>query len=134
MQWLDRGSHRAMLEADLLAFVRATIKSTWALELLLLLRKHAPAPLTADALVFELRGANSLIQACLRQLVNANLIVAEAGGYRYAPATKELDAFCARLATAYAERPVAVITAIVDAPNDRLRSFADAFRITKKEE
>ena len=123
------------LDDDLLSFIRGSIRSTWALELLLLLRNLAPQPLTPGGLVLEMRATPTLINACLQQLMKAGLIACdEDGACRYAPATPALDQLCERLAAAYAERPVAVINAIIAAPNERLKTFADAFRFTKKEE
>lgn len=120
---------------DLLAFIRGAIRSTWTLELLLLLRKHAPRTLTPAELVLELRATPTLIASCLQQLTKAGLIVCEEDdACCYAPASPALGQLCDRLAATYAERPVAVISAIVDSPNDRLKTFADAFRFTKKDE
>jgi hypothetical protein len=58
----------------------------------------------------------------------------ESGAWRNARAAPALDQLSQQLADAYAERPVAVINAIMTAPTDRLRSFADAFRFPKKDE
>lgn len=124
-----------MLDDDLLSFVRASIKSTWALELLLLLRKHAPRALAADEMVRTLRATPSLVAGCLNQLQSAGLTALDAEAtWRYAPNAPALDEIAGRLERAYAERPVAVINAIVAAPDDRLQSFADAFKFPKKGE
>jgi hypothetical protein len=123
-----------MLDNELITFVRASIRSTWALETLILLRKHAPRSVASDELVRTLRATPTLVDTCLRQLQMAELVVAEGGGWRYAPAAPALDAFCAQLDQAYAERPVAIINAIVASPNDRLRNFSDAFRFPKKDD
>jgi hypothetical protein len=123
-----------VLDADLLSFIRGSIRSTWALELLLLARKQQRL-LQPQELVLELRATPLLIETCLQQLQAAGLIACEEnGGCRYAPASPALDQICEQLAAAYAERPVAVVNAIVRSPSDRLRDFADAFRFTKKEE
>jgi hypothetical protein len=58
----------------------------------------------------------------------------DAGAWRFAPASPVLENIAAQLETAYAERPMAVISAILAAPNDRLRNFADAFRFPKKDD
>lgn len=123
-----------MLDDDLLSFVRASIRSTWALELLLLLRRQRRA-LADDELVRSLRASRSLVSMCLSQLQAAGLVVRdEAGLWRYAPATPTLSALSDRLEQAYGERPVTVINAIAASPDDRLRNFADAFRFPKKDE
>ena len=124
-----------MISDDLLSFIRASIRSTWALELLLLMRKQAPQASAPDELVRALRSTSTLITTCLEQLQQAGLIVREDSGlWRYAPAAPSLDQLTEQLAAAYAERPVAIINAIVTTPNDRLKSFADAFRLPKKDD
>ena len=124
-----------MISNDLLSFIRASVRSTWALELLLLMRKQAPRAYAPDELVLALRASPSLVATCLDQLQTAGLAMREENGaWRYAPAAPALDELSQQLADAYAERPVAVINAIMTAPTDRLKSFADAFRFPKKDD
>ena len=124
-----------MISDDLLSFIRASIRSTWAIELLLLMRKQAPQAFAPEELVRALRSSDSLIDTCLEQLQQAGLVIRDdAGGWRYGPAAPALDQLTAELESAYAERPVAVINAIMTTPSDRLKSFADAFRFPKKDE
>lgn len=124
-----------MISDDLLSFIRASIRSTWALELLLFMRKQAHRSLAPDALVLALRATPALVSTCLDQLQTAGLVVRdEDGSWRYAPAAAALDQLAAELEAAYAERPVAVINAIMATPTDRLKSFADAFRFPKKDD
>ena len=124
-----------MISDDLLSFIRASIRSTWALELLLLMRTRASQAAAPDELVRALRSTPTLINTCLEQLQQAGLVVREeSGAWRYAPAAPALDQLTAQLETAYAERPVAVVNAIMTTPSDRLKSFADAFRFPKKDD
>ncbi len=124
-----------MISADLLSFIRASIRSTWALELLLLMRKQAPRAAAPEELVLALRATTSLVNTCLDQLQTAGLVVREDDGrWRYAPAASTLDELTGQLEAAYAERPVTVINAIMATPTDRLKSFADAFRFPKKDD
>ena len=51
--------------------------------------------------------------------------------YRYAPRNRDLLDGVDALADAYAVRRVAVITFIIAKPSDRIRSFADAFRLRR---
>ncbi|MBC7768971.1 MAG: hypothetical protein H7124_09300 [Phycisphaerales bacterium] len=122
------------MDADLLSFVRSAIRSTWALELLLLLRGRREHSFSVDEAVLELRATPTLISACVKQLQDAGLVACEEGLCRYAPASPALDKLCDQLEAAYRERPVTIINTIVASPNDRLKSFADAFRFTKKDE
>ncbi|MET0294303.1 MAG: hypothetical protein ABW042_04745 [Phenylobacterium sp.] len=115
----------------LLTFVREHIRSVWALELLLLLRRAPERNWTPDDLVRELRASGPLVSANLQALQNAGLIACdEAGRCRYAPAAEVLDRLCAELEAAYRERPVALIN-VIASPPDKLQSLADAFRIRK---
>ena len=124
-----------MISDDLLSFIRASIRSTWALELLLLMRKQAPKASAAEALVLALRATPSLVETCLNQLQTAGLVVREeSGAWRYAPAAPALDELASELEAAYAEKPVTIINAIMAAPMDRLKTFADAFRFPKKDD
>jgi DNA-binding IclR family transcriptional regulator len=124
-----------VISEDLLSFIKASIRSTWALELLLLMRKQAHQAFAPEELVRALRSTGTLISTCLEQLQQAGLVVREeSGAWRYAPAAPALDQLTAELETAYAERPVAVINAIMTTTSDRLKSFADAFRFPKKDD
>ena len=68
----------------------------------------------------------------LGTLTAAGLVLeVEPGSYRYNPARGELAAVVDRLALAYAETRFAVVQTIMSAPNNQIRTFADAFRIKK---
>lgn len=123
-----------MLDNDVLTFVRASVRSTWALELLLLLHKQAPQASAEDELVRSLRASATLVSACLEQLQAARLVMRDENGQWLYAASAPMDALTAKLQRAYDERPVAVVNAIVSSPNDRLKSFADAFRFPKKKD
>jgi len=124
-----------VLDADLLSFIRSEIRSTWTLELLLLARKTPGRTFSQDELVRELRSTPALIGRGIRELQAAKLVDCGDGSQcRYAPETPDLAQMCDRLERAYAERPVAVINAIVQSPTERRQRFADAFRFTKKED
>jgi DNA-binding IclR family transcriptional regulator len=117
-------------DEQILAFLRANIRSLWALELLLLLaRERGKAWLPSD-LVREMRSSAVAVDEALRNLQRVGLVAADTDNrYRYAPASAELDALASGIAQAYATRPTAVVKAIVTAPDDKLRIFADAFRL-----
>lgn len=125
-----------VISDDLLSFIRASIRSTWALELLLLMRKQAPRASTPEELTLALRATPTLVGACLNQLQKAGLVVREesGGAWRYAPAAPALDQIVAELEATYAEKPVTIVNAIMAAPTDQLKSFADAFRFPKKKD
>lgn len=117
-------------DSELLDFIRGSIRSVWALELLLLLRRQADRAWSTDDLAMELRANTPLVADVLKTFETAGLVRSpEPGSYTYAPASPALERYCRQLDDAYRERPVSVINAIVSAPNDKLQSFADAFRL-----
>jgi len=117
-------------EDDVLAFVAATIKSVWALELLLLMRGARDRCWNADGLVRELRASTVVVQDALTGLRNSGLVTTdETGRFRYRPASEQLDGFAAEVQTLYRSKPLSVINAIATAPNEKLRIFAESFRL-----
>ena len=124
-----------MVDEKLLRFVHSTLRSVWALELLLLMRGDADRHWSAEALTRELRANLSLVGELLAHFHRCGLIVrTEKEEWIWRPANGELEYFAKATAEAYAQKPFQVIKAILDAPNDRMRSFADAFKLRKDEE
>ena len=120
-------------DADIVAFVRAAISSVCALELLILLRRERQQCFRADQVVRELRSSQLAVAQALEHLTKAGLIEELPGtGYRYQQVSVQLDAICDRLESLYARKPVMIVRAILDAPNEKLRTFADAFRLSGK--
>ena len=115
-------------------FVKQHIDSIEKLEVLLLLRANPGRPWTAAAVAGELRIMETSAQGRLDDLTARGLLAHEGGtppSYRYAPISGEDAQAVTELASTYAQRRVSVITFIFSQPQDRLRSFADAFRIRK---
>lgn len=120
-----------MLHPDVLEFIRGSIKSVWGLEILLLLKAKADQAWSADEIVRELRASTTLVTENLSVLETCGLLArTEDGRWSFAPAAPVLNELTERLEAAYRERPVGVIKAIASAPNDKLQTFADAFRLT----
>jgi hypothetical protein len=116
-------------DPDLEAFVRSSIRSVWALELLLALRAAPERAWSVDELVRELRGSPTLAADALEALQAGGLVARhEDGRVAYAPVSSVVAGFADQLAALYRERPGRVIRAIVSSPRDKLQSFADAFR------
>lgn len=108
--------------------MREHIRSVWALELLLLLKRDPERCWPAAELVRELRASPGLVNDNLQRFERSGLIVRDdADAHRYAPAAAVISSLCDRLATAYKERPVAIIN-LIAAPRDPIQSLADAFR------
>ena len=127
-----RGGLCDMIPKDIEEFIQTYIPSVWTLELLLLMRRHPAASWGVEALNRELRSSALVVTGALATLIAAGLVVEDTqGSYVYRPARAELVALLDRLADTYARLPLAVTRAILAAPNDKIRIFADAFRIKK---
>jgi hypothetical protein len=114
-------------DADLAAFVREHVRSVWAVELLLLLRRDREHCWPPEALVAELRASTNLVVDNLGAFERGGLAVCDdTGCWRYAPANPALDDLAGRLEAAYRERPVRVIN-LISRP-DPIQGLADAFK------
>ena len=125
----DRG-----ISQDVRTLIIERIDSVVHLELLLLLHANAGRAWTAADVAQELRIDASWAAGQLGELAARGLLAPAAdqpGAFRYAPGSPELDAAVTQLAKDYTERRVTVITLIFSKPVDKLRSFADAFRLRK---
>lgn len=113
-------------------FIRDSIRSVWELELLLLMRRTPERSWDAGMLERELRSSRMLTAAALLSLTRAGLVAEDPPGhYRYRPASPQLDLVADELEQAYAQTPAAVMQAIWSAPNSKIQTFADAFRLKK---
>ena len=115
-------------EPEFVEFVRRHVRSVWALELLLLLKRDPQRCWVAAEIVRELRASQSLVADNLAALLQSGLVVLDDNDcYRYAPAGPVLGRLCDQLEAAYAQRPVAVIN-LIATPQDPIQSLADAFK------
>lgn len=122
-----------MFSEDLRRFIRSSIRSIWALELLLLLRRRADTAWTVDALTGELRSSDRLVAEILAEFAQRGLVATEnSNTYRYKPASDALDTIVGDLEHAYSERRIALIQEIVAAPNEKIQTLADAFRLKRE--
>ncbi|RAK64402.1 hypothetical protein DJ019_14670 [Phenylobacterium kunshanense] len=102
------------------------MRSVWAVELLLVLRRDADRAWSPEQLVAELRASINLVQDNLAAFERSGLAISGEGAWRYAPASPVIDALAARLEAAYRERPVTIINLI--ARPDPVQGLADAFK------
>jgi hypothetical protein len=118
--------------ADIKQFIADTIDSVAQLEVLLLLRSEPSKVWTAQEAGKALYSAAD-VTALLMADLHAKRLLAAGGqnGYIYRPERPELASSVDQLAELYRQRRVAVITAIYTKPIDKIRSFADAFRLRK---
>lgn len=130
-RWRPRTQiHRCGVEeADILGFVRTSIGSVCALEVLLLVGDGPERAWELDELVRELRSSPAAVEGATRQLERAGLVAHDnARRCRYQPATEELDHIGQLVRKIYLTKPRTVIGAIFATSDDRLRAFADAFK------
>lgn len=119
---------------DVRQFLAEHISSVAQLEVLLLLRGDRERQWTAGEVGKALYTTPEIVSQQLADLQRHGLLAVGDGSephYRYWPATPALDDQMARLETTYRERRVAVISAIYSQPIDKVRTFADAFRLRK---
>ena len=117
------------MDQDLLAFLRASIRSVWGLELLMFLRRRTDRSWPTALLVQELRASETVVRDLLAAFEQAGLVRCGEDGCEYAPASPVIAELCERIETTYRERPVAVVNAIASGRKDNLQTFADAFRL-----
>jgi hypothetical protein len=121
-----------MLPQDLLDLIGSSIPSVWTLEILILLHRGSARSWSAADINREVRGSALVVANALAALSAAGLVLEESpGAFRYSPARPELASTVDRLTLAYAEMRFAVTQAILAAPNAKIRTFADAFRLKK---
>lgn len=127
----DRG-----IPEEVRRFIADSIDSAEELDLLLLLHRTPDRtwdPASASQVVYSVpqSTADRLIT-----LVGKGLVQAEPGtptAYRYAPATPELRETVDALATVYRARRAEVVSLVFANGVDPLRSFADAFKLKKRD-
>jgi DNA-binding IclR family transcriptional regulator len=121
-------------DEDALSFARAAIGSVSALELLILLRRQRHNHYRVAELVRELRSSQLAVTQALDHLTKYGLVEgASDSGYAYQQGSARLDALCESLESVYARKPVTLVRAILEAPDEKLRLFADAFRLSGKD-
>jgi hypothetical protein len=117
-------------EEDVLNFAASSIASIWALELLLLVRQDRRAWTSAE-LMRQLRGSEIVIAQGLQRLRSAGLITEDSDRHLYKPSSSEVDTLANELENLYRLKPVAVVSAIANAPQRKLQILSDAFRLKK---
>jgi hypothetical protein len=124
----------ANIPTEVKRFLAEYIDSLFQLEVLLLLHAHREIEWSAERVDRELHIGSELVKKLLAALHATDLLSVNEHPdltYRYKPATEELDRSVNLLATTYKERRVKVTSFIYSRPLDKIRSFAEAFRVRK---
>jgi hypothetical protein len=119
---------------DVRQFIADHIDSVLQLEILLLLLNHPQKDFAVSDIATELRVDVGFVREQLDNLCTRGMLSCTSDAnklYRYAPRSPEMHNSIEGLRTAYADRRVSVISLIFAKPVDKLRSFADAFRLRK---
>ena len=120
---------------ELQSFIQDTIPSVDAAELLVLLARDPQREYSASGAVDAMRPTAVTEPAARRYLLHflaRGLVAApKEDSYRYDPASPELDTMVRALTRVYNERPVTLVRMIYAPKDEKIRSFADAFRIKK---
>jgi hypothetical protein len=117
-----------VISDQLSRFIAAHIVSIEQLEILLLLREHRGRAFSQEELNQVMKSSETSVRSRLADLQRRRLVAREGTRFRYQPAP-ELEPVLAELASAYAERRYTVIDLIFGRSNDKLRVFADAFKV-----
>jgi hypothetical protein len=119
--------------ADIKQFIADHIDSVAQLELLLLLRGDSSRAWTPHDAALALYASADAIAKQMSELQSSRLLAAgpDERTFVYRPENAALARQVDYLADLYQKRRVAVITTIYEKPTDKLRSFADAFRLRK---
>jgi hypothetical protein len=119
------------------AFVQKALPSVDAAELLLYLAARPDDWLDPDEVMTAMRAAGSMSEADAARylaLFQGAGLLAGGGGrkLRFAAASAELGAHVATLQRVYEQRPVTLIRLIYALRDGKIKSFADAFKLTRR--
>jgi DNA-binding MarR family transcriptional regulator len=120
---------------ELRSLIQETIPTLDAAELLLLLAQHRDRPYSVRAIIEAMKPtavSESTARRYLQQFESRGLVSpCENESYQYAAVTPELEAAVRALTRVYNERPVTLVRMIYSLKDEKIRSFADAFRLKK---
>lgn len=115
-------------------FISTHIDSIEKLEVLLLMRTRADREWTARDVSQELRITEASASARLEDLAARRLLAVKEGPpprYRFSPTSSDDAQDVSALQETYSTRRVSVISFIFSKPLDKVRGFADAFRLKR---
>lgn len=120
------------LDKEIQHFISFHIKSVAELEALLVLYRFKPQAWTTDQLSQELRSNSTYAHNLLQQLVRTGLAVQTSGSqYALNPDLEVELKMIEELDRRYQTRRLSLIAMIYESPTDKIKTFADAFKIRK---
>lgn len=115
---------------EIVAFIKSSFPSIWALEILLHLRDQPWATLSREQILAQMRASDTIVTTCMASLIAAGMVVQEGDAFRYSPSSEELGSLIDETERLYRIQPNAVRRVIVMG-GDSLAAFADAFRLRR---
>jgi hypothetical protein len=122
------------LSPSLIRFIRASVPTYQAVEVLLFFATHRQGSYTPEELVAGIRPTALTVPAVCQYaslFAARGLLVEQEGRYAYAPGSSEVEDCICELALEYNERPVTLIKVMYSLTDGSIRSFADAFDFRK---
>lgn len=120
------------LPEDVRRFINQYIQTVGALDLLILLQRSPSRMWSLDEIAQELRTSALGVAGFVANFISNGLVTEHEGSkYSYSGASNNLDSVVNSLASHYSIRPVAVVNAIYSTPDDKIQTFADAFKFKK---
>lgn len=114
-------------------FIGNHVDSVELIDVLLLLKRHRGQEWTAEEVSRRLHTSPQSAANRLQALRSSGIAAGEDGApgttYRYAPRDGTLERAVNGLEEAYGSRRTTVINLIFSKPSEKIRTFADAFRI-----
>lgn len=119
------------LPLDIKTLLTEHIESLSQIEVLFVLFENSNKGWTADSISRELRSHPVSVTRSLSHLLSQGFVKKENDLFFYFCADLDLHASVVHLHLIYTERPVAVVSFIYEKPTDKLKGFADAFKLKK---
>lgn len=120
---------------ELRSFIQETIPSVDAAELLLVLAQNPDREYQVRELIDAMHPtavSDPAVRRYLNHFHSVGVVDAQANNaYVYRPASPDLDGLVRALTKVYNERPVTLVRMIYAPKDEKIRSFADAFRLKK---
>lgn len=124
------------IPAELAQLIDDYVESLVQLEALFLLRRDSQRARDAGDLAKSLYISRDMCESQLAGLERSGFVQRTSppdAKFQYRPKDVETDRLIGELAALYQERRVAVISRIYSKPVNKVRTFADAFRLRKEE-
>lgn len=126
----------AGIPKDIRDFLGQHISTIEQLEILLFLYRQPGKACSGDTVAQQLGLAHPLVARCLDDLKKSGqvcLVAPQQGLYQACSDNEPQLQFMHRLAQIYSERRVTIINLIFSRHLDRIRAFADSFKLTKRD-